>query len=445
MGCGVPAASYESGLSTRREAIIDGAPAPERTGVVHVAHPQSDLLCSGTIVAPTLMLTTKHCVLRSTSSGYQALTADGFQIGFGPDVEHLVIRAGSELRWIGSPDDLDVASAVANGVDVAAVVLGEPVPAGTHIHSVTLDYQPRSGDTYELVGYGLSSLATWDSGTKRSTRDTVSAFDPPTGIIESTGQGACNGDSGGPFLHGQEFSLIGVISEIGNSDGGVCDLGKTYASSVANPTVRDFIAAELARLPPCSERAEVCGNGQDENCNGLVDEGCDSADAGAGGVGGGAGAPAGDSGGAAGAAASDGGSAASGQGGTLAGRGGATGHVTTDQGCSCAMAGAKLRPNWGVVALLALLVLAGCKKGEGAPRRVTGVPECDAFLAKYARCIEERLPDTEQGSARKALDVHRSAWQRAATTPGGKAALVATCRQVTEQTRQATRESGCDL
>ena len=31
---------------------------------------------------------------------------------------------------------------------------------------------------------------------------------------------------------------------------------------------------ELAALPPCKERAEVCDNGQDENCNGHLDEGC---------------------------------------------------------------------------------------------------------------------------------------------------------------------------
>jgi hypothetical protein len=455
--CSSPPPSSDSGLGARREAIIDGTPAPERTGVVHVAHPQSDLLCSGSIVAPTLMLTTKHCVLRSTSTGYQALAPDGFRIGFGPDVEQLELRTGTDLRWIGSPDDLDLGGAVSQGLDLAALVLSEPVPRGTHIHSLMLDYQPQSGDAYELVGYGLSSLPTWDSGTKRSTRDTVSAFDPPTGIIESTGQGACNGDSGGPFLFGQELAWIGLISEIGNSDGGVCDLGKTYATSVANRAVRDFLSAELALLPPCSERAEVCNNGQDENCNGLVDEGCDAPDAGgAGGADAGASGTAGSSAG----EASTGGSATAGQPG-IPGAGGTPGRVHADGGCSCASVRANGRAGMGVLlgllgcmarrrlarrlgAFLGLLLLGGCQKGPAQPPEVTGVRECDAFLAQYARCIEDHLTDADQAAAKKALAVHRSAWERAARTPGGKAALVATCRQVTEQTRRVTRDQGCE-
>jgi hypothetical protein len=111
--CSSPPSSPALGVS--RAAIIDGTPAPERTGVVHVAHPQSSLLCSGTVVAPTLMLTTKHCILRSTFAGYEALAADQFRIGFGPDIEHLDLRTGSELRWVGGPDDLDVETSLPKG------------------------------------------------------------------------------------------------------------------------------------------------------------------------------------------------------------------------------------------------------------------------------------------------------------------------------------------
>jgi V8-like Glu-specific endopeptidase len=57
----VGACAQDRGTVRSRQAIIDGSPAPNRTGVVYLAHPESDEVCSGTVVAPTLVLTAQHC------------------------------------------------------------------------------------------------------------------------------------------------------------------------------------------------------------------------------------------------------------------------------------------------------------------------------------------------------------------------------------------------
>src|SRR5690349_11093363 len=71
-----------------RSAIIDAAPSPEDGAVVHVGHRDGGAVCSGTAIARRLIVTARHCVLRTSSAGTFPRAADGFRIGIGPDEEH---------------------------------------------------------------------------------------------------------------------------------------------------------------------------------------------------------------------------------------------------------------------------------------------------------------------------------------------------------------------
>lgn len=258
-------------------AIIDGTEAPELTGIVHIEHPlYSRFTCTGTVIAPTLVVTAKHCVFRQLEDAAdEPLPEAGFRVGFGADLENLEFREVKERIWFGTPGELEVAASAQAGQDVAILTLAASVPSGTQIHPVDFNFHPYAGDQYTLAGYGLSSKTEAISGTKRSAREQASAFDSGTGILESTGNGACAGDSGGPFLFGKNLTLVGVISQVGGStEEAYCNVGKSYASGVGNAQVKGLIESAFGSLPPCESRQEVCANNQDENCNGQIDEGC---------------------------------------------------------------------------------------------------------------------------------------------------------------------------
>jgi hypothetical protein len=99
MGLGCSAQDPEA-AGASSQPILGGAPAADLTGVVHVAHPDSPIVCSGTVIAPSLVVTAKHCVIRETSGADAPLRPEAFSVGFGPDIDHLITRAVDEtVSW----------------------------------------------------------------------------------------------------------------------------------------------------------------------------------------------------------------------------------------------------------------------------------------------------------------------------------------------------------
>lgn len=262
------------------QAVIDGTPDPGETGVVAISHLDYPLLCSGTVIGPTLVVTAKHCTFKQSSGADEPLKGDRFRVGFGPSTGWLTYRGTTKMEWIGQPGNVEVQPAVDAGEDVALLWLSSAAPPGTVIHPVKTDYVPGPSDSFTIVGYGRSSLSSFASGVKLSTVDALLAVNGSTGVVKTQGKGACSGDSGGAFFFGAfpagtARQLVGITSTAQKSDAGVeCGVGISNATSVRNPKVSKLLLDALGVVGVCVPAVEVCGDGQDQDCDGIADNQC---------------------------------------------------------------------------------------------------------------------------------------------------------------------------
>jgi hypothetical protein len=91
----------------------------------------------------------------------------------------------------------------------------------------------------------------------------------------------------------------------------------------------------------------------------------------------------------------------------------------------------------GVTVGLALAVVA-CGGGDdkaapsaAAPAAVTGVAECDAYLAKAESCIPH-IPEASRPTMEKAIKDQRDGFKQLAQNPDAKGTLATSCKQLTD-------------
>ena len=65
--------------------------------------------------------------------------------------------------------------------------------------------------------------------------------------------------------------------------------------------------------------------------------------------------------------------------------------------------------------------------GDGGGEGV-GVPECDDYVEKYTKGIDEKMPEAARETSKKALQTSVDAWKKAAATPAGKEGLAQACK-----------------
>jgi hypothetical protein len=244
-------------VQRRVEAIIGGE-AADQTGFAQITHVNGDKTCSGTLIASELVVTAKHCVLRSTSDGVQALSPEGFRIEFGSAPANFVRRTADAVTWIDASDALDIETAVATGQDVAVLQLSEPAPDLEIVRDVALDFVPAADAGVYLVGFGISDLQTGRNGERMLGEGRISGFDPDTGIVQVSGDSICFGDSGGAVLNAEFERVLGVLGEVGgSSQNEFCDIGISFAATAANADVRRLLAKECARVGGCGRSPAV--------------------------------------------------------------------------------------------------------------------------------------------------------------------------------------------
>lgn len=184
-------------------------PSGVRQSVVAIESSNGEL-CSGAVIAPDLILTAAHCVLQRAA--YRVVVMDrGFK--------------GRSVRAVAAamhPDFVPGTTPRSQpGVDLAIVKLAQPLGPEFHPLDPAAAGAVGSGESVDLAGFGVTAENKRGSArVLRSTRlvslgtmqvaNRVLVVADQNRLAQTTGAGACRGDSGGPLLRGNQ--LVGIVS-----------------------------------------------------------------------------------------------------------------------------------------------------------------------------------------------------------------------------------------
>ncbi len=231
-----PPAGEEPRLHQKTQPIYGGVPSDEDTdAVVLILTEQSQ--CTGTVVAPRMVLTARHCIAAYVEGTYQCSNEGGYNPSFPRNprnagsigtifpAESVEIRIG-QFPYENEPDAIgekiySVATDTICRNDIALVQVDRELPVPPR--AMRLEPSTRPGELIMAIGYGTTFT---DVGGRHQRPDVEilavgksSVYPEGRGAYDRTfrtGQGACPGDSGGPAL-AESGAVLGV-SSIGEND-----------------------------------------------------------------------------------------------------------------------------------------------------------------------------------------------------------------------------------
>jgi hypothetical protein len=235
LACSTAAKSDDGPTASSASAIIDGEPSTvAQNFVVQLVRPAGDdeaYVCSGSLVAPNLILTARHCVSETPDVSFSCtgdgVGTDGGNIGADFTPSSIQVFVGTN-----EPVDLEAPDAVGSQIlhddgtsicdhDLALLIIDPPL-TGIPLAALNLDTAPTSGELITSVGWGIT--ADGGSPAVRLQRTGVPILAIAGGEADGfvvgqnefdVGVDICEGDSGGPALD-PENAIIGVVSRGGN-------------------------------------------------------------------------------------------------------------------------------------------------------------------------------------------------------------------------------------
>lgn len=223
--------------------IIGGEPTSDFKECVAVGN-DDDFCCSGTLVAPQVVLTAGHCAAAGISTRIfigDDVTSAGTIIPVQQAITH------PRYRSDGAADPYD---------DLTVLILTEEIPDVTPAPICSLQAL-ASATSVMLVGYGTTDIGGYlGYGIRRKVEVGIASEDPGFGARDATefvagamnlNRDSCRGDSGGPayvYVDGR-FELAGATSRGTRSAGRVCGDGGVYTKVSA---YRDWIVSVAGPL-----------------------------------------------------------------------------------------------------------------------------------------------------------------------------------------------------